>query len=121
MQLSDITEERIERWIKLGIRQISYQDLKHAVENKIYADDILFNHLSYFTLRNRITKSMFKTILRLYWHVVERYLCNLDYLYRVLTENRPEFKHLLDSREARHWLYQCARRAYDKLYRIAWC
>ena len=119
--LSDITEAKLEQWIRLGIRQISYKDLKHAIENRVYADNILFNHLSWLTTKNKMTRAMFRAMLRLHWNLVEKYLCNMDFLYKTLTEDRPDFKQLLSGREAKHWLFQCARRAYDKLYYAAWC
>lgn len=101
-----------------GIRKIRYEDLERAVRNKIYVDDILFNHLSRYT-KNPALEPLIRAVIRTNWDLVEDLLCNPFELYRVLTHNRPEFKKLLDTREGREWLNEVRKRGYEKLYSYA--
>lgn len=99
-----------------GLRKIKYEDVKNAVENNVYIDDVLFNHFSKYTM-NPTIGPLIKTVLRVHWDLVEEILGNAYNLYNILTENRPEFKKLLDTREGRVWLNEICKRGYQKLYR----
>ena len=98
-----------------GIRKIRYEDLERAVKNNIYVDDILFNHLSRYTL-NPALEPLIRAVIRTHWDLVEELLCNPYELYNILTEGRPKFKQLLDTPEGRKWLNEVRKRGYEKLY-----
>ncbi|MFH8107829.1 MAG: hypothetical protein QXJ25_02285 [Candidatus Aenigmatarchaeota archaeon] len=116
----NISEKDVEKWIRLALRSIKYEDVKNAIENNIYADTIVFNHFSKVT-KNKISLFTLRIILRLHWNIVEKYLCNMDFLLNVITEGRDDFKRLFSDIKSRNWLYNCALRAYNTLYNIAWC
>lgn len=116
----EISEKEIEKWIRFAIRSIKYSDVKNAIDNNIYADTIIFNHFSKIT-KNKISTIALRTMLRLHWSIVEKYLCNIDFLIKTLTEGREDFKNLFNDIKSRRWLFECAKRAYDRLYEIAWC
>lgn len=118
--LSLISNKRkAERWLITGIRQVKYDDLKYAIEHNVFADDILFNHFSPYTL-NPVLLPVIRTIFRNHWTVIEKILCDVNKLYSILTENRPEFDKLLGNKEGIAWLNLCAKKGYDKLYKYAW-
>lgn len=110
---------KAERWLIAGIRQIKYEDLEHAIENNVFADDILFNHFSRYTL-NPILSPIIRAIFREHWRVVESLVSDVNRLYCILTENRPEFAKLLGNKKGITWLTMCAKRGYTRIYDYTW-
>lgn len=114
-----VSRTRAEKWIKLGIRQIKFEDLKNAIDNNTFVDMLLFNHFSPW-MYNRMLKPVIQLIFRANWKLAEGILTDVRELHRTLTENRPEFAKLLSSPRAVVWLNECARRGYEKIYSYVW-
>jgi len=110
---------RAEKWIKLGIRQIKFEDLKYAIDNNIFVDTLLFNHFSPW-MYNKILKPIIQLIFRVNWELAEGILTDVHKLHRILTENRPEFAKLLSTPKAIKWLNKCTERGYKKIYSYVW-
>ena len=111
--------EKIEEWIRLGIKQVKYHDLKNAIENDEDPDTILFEHFRKY-LKSALLKPIIITVFRVNWKQVETILCDVPGLHQTLTDNRPEFKILLSTPKAKHWLNRCAKKGYNTIYRYVW-
>lgn len=110
---------KAESWIVEGIRQVKFEDLERAIRNNEPADDILFSHFNQY-LQNSITRKVIILIFRMYWPEVEKILCDVPNLYKILTDNRQEFRDLLSSPEGIAWLNSCAKRGYMRLWKTCW-
>jgi len=112
-------DEKIEEWIRLGIKQVKYYDLKKAIDDDDDPDIILFEHFKKY-LKNPLLKPIIITVFRVNWAQVENILCDVHGLHRTLTENRPDFKELLSTPKAKRWLNRCAKKGYNTIYGYVW-
>ena len=112
-------KDKVDEWLEEGIRKIKYEDLQNAIKNNVYVDKLLFNHYSKY-MNNPLLKPIIKMIFKSYWKTVESILTEKYKLYNILTENRPEFKALLDDPKSRIWLNMCRERGYISLYNWTW-
>ena len=111
--------EKIEEWIRLGIKQVNYHDLKNAIDNDEDPDTILFEHFSKY-LKNPLLKPIIITVFRVNWKQAEKILCDVHGLHHTLTENRPDFRVLLSTPKAKRWLNRCAKKGYNTIYGYVW-
>ncbi len=115
-----LSDKVIESMIITALRNVKPEHIKEAVEKDIDAFDYLFfNHFSKYTSHPHFS-GLLRIAFRKYWHLVEKYLCNVQNLYLVLTYGRPEIKKILDTPKGRRWLNKVAESAYKKLYRWVW-
>lgn len=112
-------EEKIEEWIRLGIKQVNYYDLKRAIENNEDADKLLFAYFEKY-LTSALLKPIIVTVFKVNWKQVDTILCDVPGLHRTLTENRPDFTKLLSTPAAKLWLNRCAKKGYNTIYGYVW-
>jgi hypothetical protein len=112
------SREKLQKWIFLGIKNVKTQDLVNTIKQKIYIDNILFNHFSPY-LESPL-KPLIKLLFQAYWDVVEKYLLYPENLRNLLVSAKPELKQLLFSKDGIKWLNENCKRGYHKIYKYTW-
>lgn len=111
--------KKAEEWLIQGLRQIQYNDVKHAIDNNLSADDLLFSHFDKY-MSNPLLAPVIRCVFRVHWPAISHILCDVREIRKIMIENRPEFRELFETKEGILWLNSCAKRGYDRLYTFSW-
>jgi len=111
--------QKAEEWLIAGIRQIQYEDIKHAIDKNLLADDLLFSYFEKY-MTHPIIAPVIRCVFRVHWPAISHILCDVREVRKIIVENRPEFMELLGNKESISWLNTCVRRGYDRLYNFTW-
>lgn len=119
LQSLSYDSKKAEEWLIQGIRQIQYKDVKHAIENNLFADDLLFAHFKKY-MANPLLSPVIKYIFRKQWLIISPLLCDVREIRKIMIENRSEFEELLSDSKGISWLNTCAKRGYQRIYDYTW-
>lgn len=110
---------KAEQWIIQGIKEVKIGDLDYAIKHNLPADKLLLAHFDRY-ISNPVLSPLIRAILKTHWSIAEKYLCDVSTLYKILTENRPEFARLLGNKEGIAWLTMGAKKGYQFIYGFCW-
>jgi hypothetical protein len=105
-------EEKLSRWIKIGLQMLKADKLKLAIEGKLDAIPWLANH---FKLANNMVRPLWVLVFRIFWNDIEPALCNPELVFQTITAGRPDAAQILKTQEGIEWLNSYCERFYHFL------
>ncbi|MBU0777999.1 hypothetical protein KKF82_07055 [Patescibacteria group bacterium] len=114
-EISHLDDHSIERWIVIGLTELTPQMLAESVRE--WRDPLVL--AEYMNLENPVIKVVAKLILNKYWERVEYILTDPWELYNQIARD-PEKKKILDTDRGRKWLTYVRTRCYDYYFDYTW-
>lgn len=114
-EISHLDDNSIERWIVLGLTELTPQMLAESVRE--WRDALVL--AEYMNLENPVIKAVAKLILKKYWERAEYILTDPLELYNQIAKD-PEKKKILDTDRGRKWLTYVRKRCYDYYFDYTW-
>jgi len=100
------------------VKSIKKNDFIRAMKEGWSPARLIFNHFHEY-IEHPVLRPLIRTVLKVYWSDVEKYLTNVKNIYNILSENE-ELRDVLKRPEAIRYLNYVVAQSYVALYEFVW-